>query len=101
MQRTLLEDILKAIKDKPSPIADCIDNHLPNCLEMTDVELREKDLVKLWFNHYQRYDTLPKKYRKNPYTKTDYIMENRTDIFDFDKDVPELNELKSFLQMMT
>ena len=28
-----LEDLLKAIKAKPSPIADCVDEHLPKCLE--------------------------------------------------------------------
>lgn len=97
-----IEDILKAIKTEPSPIADCIDSHLPECLEVNnDDELREKDLVKLWFNHYQRYDTLPKEKRKSPYTTTQYIMENRVHLFDFDKDIVELNELKTFLSMMS
>jgi hypothetical protein len=95
-----IEDILKAIKTQPSPIADCVDTHLPSCLEISDEELREKDLVKLWFNNYQRYDTLPKKLRKNPFTTTKYIMEERTHLFDFDKDIVELTELKAFLYMM-
>jgi hypothetical protein len=96
-----IEDILKAIKSKPSPIADCVDEHLPICSQLNEIELREKDMVKLWFNHYQRYDTLSKKDRKSPFTTTEYIMKNRTDIFDFDKNLVELNELKSFLTMMS
>lgn len=55
-----IEDILKAIKKQPSPIADCVDKHLPECLKMNEITLREKDLVKLWFNNYQRYDQLAK-----------------------------------------
>jgi hypothetical protein len=96
-----IEDILKAIKSKPSPIADCVDEHLPICSQLNETELREKDMVKLWFNHYQRYDTLSKKERKSPFTTIEYIMKNRTDIFDFDKNIVELNELKSFLSMMS
>ncbi len=96
-----IEDILKAIKSQPSPIADCVDSLLPGCLKISEEELREKELVKLWFNNYQRYDTLQKIQRKSPFTTTKHIMENRTDLFDFDKDIVELNELKSFLQMMS
>ena len=96
-----IEDILKEIKAKSSPVADCVDEQLPICLEINGDELREKDLVKLWFNNYQRYDNLPKSDRKSPYTTAKYIMEHRTDLFDFDKDVVELNELKQFLLMMS
>lgn len=95
-----IEDILKAIKTQPSPLADCVDEHLPACLGINEDELREKDLVKLWFNHYQRYDTLSKEQRKSPFTTIKHIMEQRTHLFNFDKDVPELNELKQFLRMM-
>ena len=97
-----IEDILKAIKTQPSPIADCVDAHLPICLSTNDVdELREKDLVKLWFNHYQRYDTLTKAQRKFPYTTTQFIMEQRTSLFDFDADLASLSELKAFLRTMS
>jgi hypothetical protein len=97
-----IEDILKAIKTQDSPIADCVDAHLPTCLATNDEdELREKDLVKLWFNHYQRYDTLTKAQRKFPYTTTRFIMEQRTSLFDFDADLAPLHELKAFLQMMS
>ena len=95
-----IEDILKAIKTQDSPIADCVDRHLPICLKLTDEELRDKELVKLWFNNYQRYDTLPKNQRKSPFTTTRHIMEHRLDLFDFDKVLPELDNLKNFLKMM-
>ena len=96
-----IEDILKSIKCKPSPIADCVDEHLPNCLIASNQELKDKDLVKLWLNHYQRYDTLPKNKRKSPFTEMTHIMKNRTEIFDFDNNLKELLELKSFLRMMS
>ncbi len=98
-----MEDILKAIKAKPSPIADCVDKHLPECLDISkENRLTEKQLVKLWINNYQRYDTLTQKLRKDgKQTTTKYIMENRADIYDFDKDLPEFNELKAFLKMMS
>lgn len=97
-----LEDLLKAIKAKNSDIADCIDAKLPECLdEKEETSLRNKDLVKLWINHYQRYDTLPKKNRKDAFTRWDNMMKNRSDIFDFGKDeVIELKELKAFLKQL-
>ncbi len=104
MAKGEMEDILKAIKAKPSPIADCVDKHLPECLNINNEdELREKDLVKLWINNYQRYDTLSRKILKNhsQQATTKYIMENRPEIYDFDKDLPEFNELKAFLKMMS
>jgi hypothetical protein len=99
-----MEDILKAISAKPSPIADCVDKHLPECLEISkENRLTEKQLVKLWINNYQRYDTLTQKLRKDgKQTTTKYIMENRADIYNFGaEDLPEFNELKAFLQMMS
>ncbi len=98
-----MEDILKAIKAKPSPIADCVDMHLPECLDISkENRLTEKQLVKLWINNYQRYDTLTQKLRKDgKQTTTKYIMENRPEIYDFDKNLPEFNELKAFLKMMS
>ena len=95
-----IEDILKAIKLAPSPLADCINNHLPDCLGLSsDEQLSEKDLVKLWINHYQRYDTLTKKDRTGAFTSWKNVMEKRaTKLFDFDKNLTELNELKQFLK---
>ena len=47
-----IEDLLKAIKSSPSPLADCIDSKLPQCLQENHIEdLRDKDLIKLWINN--------------------------------------------------
>jgi len=99
-----IEDLLKAIKSQPSPLADCVDEHLPQCLKshgITDVS--DKELVKLWINNYQRYDHLTKKDRSVTNTAWENVMLKRGEqLFDFSKAaVPELMQLKSFLKMMT
>jgi len=98
-----IEDLLKAIKSKPSPLADCVNNKLPICLkELSIDDLRDKDLVKLWINNYQRYDTLLKDNRNAKFTKWENIMKHRSDIFNFNNDnIRELVELKEFLKMMS
>lgn len=95
-----IEDILKELKDQPSPIADCVDDKMRECLRMNDEEqLREKDMVKLWINHYQRYDTLMKKER-NWKNTTWQAMMNRG-IFNLKADSPvEYKELKDFLSSL-
>jgi hypothetical protein len=94
-----MEDLLKAIKTQPSPIADCVDALLPDCLAQHDENpVKDKDLIKLWMNHYIRYDTLPSNKRSDKFTKWENVMLKRSDIFDFNKtDVSALAELKSFL----
>ena len=80
-----------------------VDAKMPECLaENEETALRDKDLVKLWINHYQRYDTLPKKDRKDAFTRWDNVMQKRSDIFNFgNEDVVELVELKIFLSALT
>ena len=96
-----IEDILKAIKSEPSPLADCVDKHLPECFDLIgEKNLRDKDLVKLWINHYQRYDTLAKKNRTDEFTSWKNVMEKRSEIFDFKSELPEFRELKDFLKDM-
>ena len=96
-----IEDILKAVKAQPSPLADCIDEHLPECMKVSAEELRDKDLVKGWINNYQRYNTLQKKERNEKATKWENVMGKRADIFDFNRDeVADLKELKDFLLIM-
>ncbi len=96
-----IEDILKAIKKQNSPVADCVDEHLKECLKNKHEELRDKDLVKIWINHYQRFDTLIKKERGEANTSWVNVMQKRaSDLFDFDRDLKELNELKNFLNLM-
>jgi hypothetical protein len=102
-----LEDLLKAIKSEPSPIADCVVESLPHCLSKKEGEKQatEKDKVKIWKEFYVRYDTLPdnnfpkpNKQRSEALTKWENVMEKRPYIFDFGKDeVVELKELKEFL----
>ena len=97
-----IEDILKAVKAQPSPLADCIDEHLPECMKVSEEELSDKDLVKLWINNYQRYDTLQKKKRNYKATQWENVMAKRAIIFDSNRDeVTDLKELKDFLLMMT
>lgn len=96
-----IEDILKAIKKQNSPVADCVDEHLKECLKNKNEELRDKDLVKIWINHYQRYDTLAKEKRNYTNTTWESVMQKRaSDLFDFDIDLIELNGLKNFLNLM-
>jgi hypothetical protein len=99
-----IEDLLKAIKSQPSPLADCIDEHLPQCLKSHGItDVNDKELVKLWINNYQRYDHLTKKDRSATNTAWENVMLKRGEqLFDFGKDaVPELIQLKDFLKMMT
>jgi 5S rRNA maturation endonuclease (ribonuclease M5) len=93
-----IEDLLKEIANRPSPIADCINSLLPGCmLSHSGEAIREKDLVKLWINHYQRFDTLKKK-KERIEQNTSYEGMLRREIFDFGRaDVAELVELKRFL----
>lgn len=99
-----IEDVLKAIKLQASPLADCIDTNLPHCLKANGItDVNDKELVKLWINNYQRYDNLTKKDRTVANTKWENVMIKRgVQLFDFSRDeVPELKELKAFLEMMT
>ena len=99
-----IEDLLKMIKSKPSPLADCIDKNLPHCLKENGItDVNDKELVKLWINNYQRYDNLTKKDRTAKNTKWESVMLKRGEqLFDFSKaEGKELVELKAFLNMMT
>jgi hypothetical protein len=94
-----MEDLLKAIKTQPSPIADCVDTLLPDCLaQQNQNPPRDKDLVKLWMNHYIRYDTLLPHQRKAAHTKWQHVMEKRANLFDFGRaGITGLDALKHFL----
>ena len=96
-----IEDILKAIKVKDSPVADCIDEHLTTCLMGSTQELKKKELVKLWLNNYIRFDTLQSNERKEKNTSMENVMKTRTALFDFSSKLKELEELKGFLKMMS
>ncbi|MGX7687220.1 DUF3226 domain-containing protein [Flectobacillus roseus] len=95
-----IEDILRAIKIQKSHVADCIDKLLPNCLEQKGESLKDKELNKLWINHYQRYDTLKKKDRTAKNTSPESVMRHRaSDLYDFDNQtLPALIELKTLFE---
>lgn len=95
-----IENLLKAIANQDSSLADCINSKLPECFnEQGEKPLRDKDLVKLWINHYQRYDTLKKRERNEGNTTTEGMM--KRNIFDLGQSSPkEFVELKEFLMML-
>ena len=90
-----LETLLKAIKCKDSPMADCLDAWQA-CLQ--DNKLKQKDFDKFWINIYQRYDCCSKDEKKQAARKcnNEVSLKNKR-IYNFDYGMPELNELKDFL----
>ncbi len=92
------DDILKKIAVNPSNVADCINSHLPTCLNnrVPPASLDEKKLTKLWVYNYQRFDD-PNFEVKNYRFDAEKMINREPNIFDFNKDIPELNELKKFL----
>ena len=114
-----LETVLKAIKTKDSPFADCLNEGWRQCLESKGkkigrrndtCDISEKEILKLWVDSYKRFDTLTKTQRKQSEKNTDWkgIMlgvtkEGKTieargeEIFNLDSEI--LNELKEFLRM--
>lgn len=92
-----LEDILKAIKTKHSPYADCL-KEWRSCLATSEHDVSDKIFNKFWLNNYVMYDTCTSsKHRgkKDKYCIFKYAMKEK-DIWDFEH--PILNELKTFLK---
>lgn len=91
-----LETLLKAIKCKDSPMADCLEVWQV-CLQ--GKKLKQKDFNKFWINIYQRYDCCSKDEKKQAARKcnNEASLKNKS-IYDFDYNLPELNELKGFLR---
>lgn len=91
-----LETLLKEIKSLDSPIADCLESW-QECLE--DQKLNKKDFDKLWIQIYQRYDCCTKQEQKQAGRKCNNEVSLKSkSIYDFDKDINELNKLKEFLK---
>ncbi|NOQ14464.1 MAG: hypothetical protein GQ583_08330 [Methyloprofundus sp.] len=91
-----LETLLKAIKCQGSPMADCL-NAWQACLQ--DKKLKQKDFDKFWIQIYQRYDCCTKREEKQAGSKCNNVASLKSKaIYDFDKDIPELNQLKEFLR---
>jgi len=91
-----LETLLKEIKSNPSPIADCLKTW-QECLG--NKKLSKKDFDKLWVQIYQRYDCCTKEEKKQVARKcnNEVSLKNKS-IYNFDKNIDELNDLKMFLK---
>lgn len=96
-----LETLLKALKSKPSPYADCLENWR-RCLEEENETVSDKEFDKFWLSNYIRFDTCSKKERKQARKKCsmqnfEYVMRRKKEIWDFDH--PALDDFKNFLRL--
>jgi hypothetical protein len=96
-----LETLLKAIKAKDSPHADCLDRWR-DCLKEKGKEIKQKDFDKFWVSIYLRYDTCSNQEQTQAGKKCsmsgfDYVMEHKKDIWDWDN--PALDDLKEFFTL--
>ncbi|MCY7383675.1 MAG: hypothetical protein LH628_14045 [Microcoleus sp. CAN_BIN18] len=96
-----LETVLKAIKARDSPYADCLDSW-KTCIESQGKTIDRKGFDKFWVSIYLRYDTCSKKEQKRAGEKCsmsrfDYVMEHKKDIWDWDN--PALDDLKEFFKL--
>ncbi|OIP68881.1 MAG: hypothetical protein AUK43_14420 [Oscillatoriales cyanobacterium CG2_30_40_61] len=96
-----LETVLKLIKTKESPYADCLDSWR-NCLENKNKLISDKEYDKFWISNYIRFDTCSSSESKQAERKCsmknfEYIMENKKAIWNFNH--PVLDEIKEFLHL--
>src|SRR4028118_1625383 len=96
-----LETLLKAIKARESPHADCL-NSWKTCRESQGQEIDRKDFDKFWVSIYLRYDTCSNQEQTQAGKKCsmsgfDYVMEHKKDIWDWDN--PALDDLKEFFTL--
>ncbi|WP_168383649.1 DUF3226 domain-containing protein [Acinetobacter indicus] len=96
-----LEHLLKTIADtSKSHHANCLEQGWKSCLKSKGIEVKEKDLRKLWMDFYKRMDCLTPRERKKAKenVRWDNFLTLHPDKFDFSKDIKELNEIRSFLR---
>jgi len=96
-----LETLLKAIKARESPHADCL-NSWKTCIESQGQQIDRKGFDKFWVSIYLRYDTCSKQDRKQAEKKCsmsrfDYVMKHKKDIWDGNN--PALDDLKEFFTL--
>ena len=96
-----LETLLKAIKARESPHADCLDSW-KTCIESQGQQINQKGFDKFWVSIYLRYDTCSDNEqqqagRKGTMSGSDYVMEHKKDIWDWDN--PALDDLKEFFKL--
>lgn len=97
-----LETLLKAIKARQSPYADCLDSWRSCIEEKEGKNIKQKDFDKFWISNYIRYDTCSKQHQKQAekycsMLRFDYVMEHKKDIWDWDN--PALDDLKEFFKL--
>lgn len=99
-----LETVLRAIKTKASPHADCL-NTWRDCLEAQGAEVKEKEFVKSWIRDYIRLDTCSSsKFRGNKakycsMNCLDNILARKGEKAIFDLKAKELTDLRVFLSL--
>lgn len=91
-----LETLLKTIKSKPSPYADCLEAW-KTCIGSHQQTISNKYFDKFWINIYQRYDCCDRQEQKQAAKKCNPEASLQKDIWDFSH--KSLNELKSYLMM--
>ncbi|MEG4089138.1 DUF3226 domain-containing protein [Microcoleus sp. Pol12B4] len=96
-----LETLLKAIKARESPHADCL-NSWKTCIESQGKQINQKGFDKFWVSIYLRYDTCSDNEqqqagRKCTMSGFDYVMERKKDIWDWNH--PALDDLKEFFKL--
>ncbi len=96
-----LETLLKAIKARESPHADCL-NSWKTCIESQGQQINQKGFDKFWVSIYLRYDTCSDNEqqqagRKCTMSRFDYVMEHKKDIWDWNN--PALDDLKEFFTL--
>ena len=96
-----LETLLKAIKARDSPYADCLDSW-KTCIESLGKKINQKDFDKFWISNYIRYDTCSNQEQKQAGRKCsmsgfDYVMEQKKDIWDWKNSA--LDDLKEFFTL--
>ncbi len=93
-----LETLLKTIKSKPSPYADCLTSW-KNCIVSNKQAISDKEFDKFWVSIYQRYDCCNKQDQKQAGRKCNPEASLKKDIWDFSH--ASLNDLKTYLLMFT
>ncbi len=98
-----LETVLKAIKNRESIYADCLESW-KECLIRNRKSISDKDFDKFWVANYVRFDTCSNRESRRAGEKCslqnfDYVLEKTPPIFNFEHEV--LNELKDFLKLFS
>lgn len=95
-----LEHLLKEIADTTNAHhANCLEQGWRTCLESKRIPIKDKQLRKLWMDFYKRLDCLNSKERQQAQTNVrwDKFLSLHPEKFDFNRNIPELVELKNFL----